>query len=47
MWKILIFNVIVGILCAAAWNYSEHGTVGLDWSFIAPELEYFENSIAN
>ncbi|QIG66191.1 hypothetical protein KNV07_gp069 [Vibrio phage Cody] len=47
MWKILIFNVTVGLLCACAYNYSEKGDFGLDWSFIEPEITQFENSIAD
>ncbi|QQO38469.1 hypothetical protein VPG01_111 [Vibrio phage VPG01] len=43
MWKILIFNVIVGLLCASYFNYSQHGEIGLDWSFLDQEIHQIEN----
>lgn len=46
MWKLLIFNVIVGILCACAYNYTQNGDFGLDWSFLEAEIQFIENSIA-
>lgn len=46
MWKILTFNVLVGFLCASYFNYSQHGNIGLDWSFLDHEIIEFENVIA-
>lgn len=42
-----MFNVLVAILCAGYWSYSETGTLGLDWGFLESEIQIFENSIAN
>lgn len=46
MIKILLFNILVGLICAAAWNYSEKGEFGLDWSFLEQEIHQIENQIA-
>lgn len=43
MYKILIFNVIVGLLCACAYNYSEKGIVGLDFGFLTEQVQNIEN----
>ncbi len=47
MIKILLFNIIVGLICAAAWNYAETGDFGLNWSYLEQEQVQIENVIAN